>query len=496
MNSRIKYSWDGFEEGYDRTGYAREFPSIEEIRKKFLEWEKRFSDRFRFEVVGKSQMGRDIFRCEVSDFSVSDDNKQNVLITASEHGGERNPTTTVIKLMEMLMSDDERSCRIREKVRVVIFPCANPDGYECFSPFSANGECVYAGYDFEGNSKTKEGEYIVRTIKELIPELMISVHGTWRDYDRCVMQEDSGVAMASIFSRSYHRYLIEQMNKEGEKYGFAYANGEDDDERLIANNIPEGCEHKFYSVGPWVNSPGVAYSLCHSLAFTMEVANDFSGAVRLYRALELGVERWRGQFYEGYPVNVIGPLGLCRIVSAGRTVRERRYSRAELWNDKIRNFCYGTIQYPLRGASLFYWTILSEFSVFTTTHPEKRLLVDGLFNFLEENCSGADVGRLREIFAEQLDYPVSAYSPITGGYGKTKDSMIKSVELTNSFGLQIRLPFKVNDVRLYYDGILVERYDEIDSHIWSADNWSYFQIDIPGKFLQNGMGVFAIEYSA
>ncbi len=494
MNSRIKYSWNRFEDGFDKTGYAREFPSIAEIAEIFGRWEKQFSDRFRYVVAGKSQLGQDVFRCEISDFGIADDDKQNVLITACEHGGERNPTTTAIKLMEMLLEDNERVAKIRRKVRTVIFPCANPDGYTHFSPFAANSECVYAGYDFVGRSNTLEGEYIVGAIKELIPELMISVHGTWRDYEKSVVQEDTGVAMASIFSRSYHKYLIEQMNKEGEKFGFAYAGGEDDDERLIANNVPAGCEHKFYSTGPWVNTPGVAYSLAHSLAFTIEVANDFSGAVRLIRALELGTERWQGALYEGYPVNVIAPLGLSRIVSAGRSAQNRRYSRAELWNDKIRNFCYGTIQYPLKGANLFYWTTLPEFSAFTTSHPEKRLLVDSLFDFLSRNCAQVNIRKLRKLFNEQLDYPVSAYSPVTGGYGKPKDSSVDRVELDNAFGLQIRLPFKVNDAKFYYNGIPVSEFDGVESHCWSGGNWSYFQIDLPGEFVQNGIGVFAIEY--
>ncbi len=419
-----------------------------------------------------------------------------MLITACEHGGERNPTTTSLELIKMLLEDNARAGRIREQVRTVIFPCANPDGYSILSPFAANSECVYAGYDFTGRSNTVEGEYIVRTIKELIPELMISVHGVWRDNEKCVMQEDTGIAMASIFSRSYHRYLIDEMNKEGEKFGFAYARGEDDDERLIANNVPEGCEHKFYSTGPWVNTPGVAYSLAHSLAFTIEVADDFSGAIRLFRALELGTERWGGAFYTGYPVNVIGPLGLCRIVSCGRNARERRYSRAELWNDKIRNFCYGTIQYPLKGASLFYWTNLSDFSKFTTSHPEKKLLADDLFNCLDKKCSNRNIDVLRKIFANQLNYPISAYSPITGGYGQVKDSKISAVKLDNSFGLQIRLPFKVKDVKLYYNGISVDKYAGInDSHIWFADNWSYFQIELDGEICGDNIGVFAIEYS-
>ncbi len=497
MQSRIKYSWHKFEEGFDKTGYARQFPSIDEIVKKLQDWERQYPNAFRFEIVGKSQLGRNIFICEISDFDVPNEDKQNVLITACEHGGERNPTTTVLKLMEMLLENNERADRIRKAVRTVIFPCANPDGYEQFSPYAANSECVYAGYDFKGNSKTLEGEYIVRTIKELVPELMISVHGTWRDDEKCVMQEDTGVAMASIFSRSYHKYLIDEMNKEGKKFGFAYATGEDDDERLIANNIPEGCEHKFYSTGPWVNTPGVAYSLGHSLAFTIEVVNDFSGAVRLFRALELGTEKWTGALYTGYPVNVIAPLGLCRIVSSGQTAQQRRLARAELWNNKIRNFGYGTILYPLKGANLFYWTMLSEFCSFTSSKPERELLLADLFEFADKHCAQSDIKKLKDIFAEQSDYPVSVYSPATGGYGQSKNSTIESIELENSFGLQIRLPMNVNidNAKLYYNGLDVMNNKDIISHIWNEDNWTYFQIDLNNKIIRDRIGIFAIEYT-
>jgi len=76
-----------------------------------------------------------------------------------------------------------------------------------------------------------------------------------------------------------------------------------------------------------------SYNRYHTLAFTSEAGFDDSVVVRARALLEAGLQTWRYQDYPGFPVDHVKARLGTQLAAWGRTPRERRASRVELWQN-------------------------------------------------------------------------------------------------------------------------------------------------------------------
>lgn len=122
------------------------------------------------------------------------------------------------------------------------------------------------------------------------------------------------------------------VDEAAEDEGFLMTKGEQSAGQILTtSDIPNGLPEYFYLRKSSTNITLYPYLKFHSLSFIMEAGFEESIMVRTRRALQIGLDRWRGERYPGYPTNQVGNWTLMAISAWGTTAAERRRSRCELW---------------------------------------------------------------------------------------------------------------------------------------------------------------------
>ena len=150
-----------------------------------------------------------------------------------------------------------------------------------------------------------EAVFVQRLIDQFQPELLADIHGTNLDFERYIMFETSGTSYSNNALRPYYREIIRQMDEAALAEGFPSDTAESNAERIFFGpglaDMPSRC---------WLGRPRCygaiyAYYHFHTIVSASEVGWDRSGVLRHRRLLQIGNERWPGEYYPGYPTRVI-----------------------------------------------------------------------------------------------------------------------------------------------------------------------------------------------
>ena len=109
-------------------------------------WQARHPRILKLETPAKTKEGSGIHLLRISEPGADDADKQVALITALHGGPERSGTTTCMRVIEWLLSDDAEALETRRKQIVLLMPIINPHGYFTTDRFgNSSGIDPYTG---------------------------------------------------------------------------------------------------------------------------------------------------------------------------------------------------------------------------------------------------------------------------------------------------------------------------------------------------------------
>jgi zinc carboxypeptidase len=456
---------------------AKLWPPFEEIETRLKNWVTGRPGLLKLEVHGKTAQGRALYSVHLNDPIAPESDKEHVLITAQHSGIERSGTTTILLLLEWLLSGEPMAREILKRQHIIAMPVVNPDGYMAGSHANSLGLDPYTAWDLAGPkeaAKSPEAVAVQMIMDRHQPEVHADVHGIDLAFPGHTMIEESGQAYSNVSLRSYHQGIVDQMNAAAEAEGYPSDRLEQDAERIFwgpeLNSMPE----KVWTGRSRPYAAIYCYSRYHSLALASEIAWERSGFLRHKRLLKIGNEIWPGEYYPGYPTRAIASNNYHHLTAYGRTAQQRRASRVELWNKQgqftlaMNNpptegfVLYGCATSPAAAARWFKDKTLMEFASKLSEHPR---------------VDAAPIQRLIERYPHPNtpgQWGPQAQLYLSGGQQKSEPSPIQY-----GLSLRLRIPYpkaRILDVRL--NGRPLQR-SETDGYItWVARAFRYVQVNI------------------
>ncbi|MBN2853074.1 MAG: hypothetical protein JXQ23_10110 [Clostridia bacterium] len=277
-----------------------------------------------------------IFSIHLTDHTVDDSKKQNVLITAMHAGVEYSGSNTVISLMKWLLEESEEAkCHFRH-FNIFLIPIPNPYIYEkgditlqhkselsndpYFEPWTLNG-VTHKELNWEAAA-------IQEFIDRHVPDLLIDCHGVF--FKGQNMIENTGISVNGL-SRPHNMEFTRILNEAAGKNGYHV---DDLDLRQKILSVDKSLAGRKYSTCAYGINPCVyAYHNYHTLSSVMEIGNEKSGLIRLKKALELGLRHWDGEKNLGYPVNRLFGEGFYSFHPLSDSYTLMREERTDIWNE-------------------------------------------------------------------------------------------------------------------------------------------------------------------
>ncbi|MDP6112042.1 MAG: M14 family zinc carboxypeptidase [Planctomycetota bacterium] len=426
-------------------------------------------DIMSLEEPGRSLEGRPVYAVRLTDPNADDEDKEHVLMTTLHSGGERSATSMVFYMIEWFLSNDPAAREILKRQVVVCMPVSNPDAY-----VAGTHGGTYSEWDLNGPSnpdKMPEAVAVQKMMDELQPEVHADVHGLSMDFERYIMLENSASSYSNLSLRCFHREIIRQMDDAALAEGYPSDRQESDAERIFWGPEMEALPHKLWVGRPQVYAATYCYNLYHSLMSASEVSWERSGFLRHRRLLEIGNERWPGEYYPGYPVRVVATNNYHQVTPYGLTAAARRRSRVELWN-RVGQITVGMADPMMEGKIVYV--------VATSDEASKRWLSEKSLNGFADNlseCPETDDEAIRSFVA---GWPGGQNAPqavlaLAGG-GEIEDAG----PLENGLSIRLRIPYSkclVSDLRL--NGYPLPP-SESDGFVeWVARGYKYVQINVP-----------------
>ena len=460
-----------------------DWPDSVAIQKKMEELQIKFPEKIACRTIGKSVENRPILLVEISDFKVSDENKQLAVFIAAEHGGERSATGTILALIDWLLSNAGKE--ILQQQRILFVPVVNVDPYDTDGNLvNRNDVNLFADYHYDGKMPSQpESQAIWKILEENNPDIFISMHGMSPDYDRSAYHRDwesTGVAYTNFFERGYSRKFIEKVNETAEQAGYPMDLGEEDLERVLPW-IPGFEYHSLPTFGHGAGSPSYCYNRFHSLGFVMEIGPVKSGLLRCQEILKLGNKCWEYECFSGYPNRIITSACIAKmtLTAGGKTAEERRVNRVKLWQHS-KNLTTGI---GGRDATRFFgffskteedYNELSKFKnagVLLEYFEEHGIPVKNTLDLLGEEWKqpplvwndAKAIARINER-EDVNDFPVPSY-----------DKALKTESLDADCCLRMRLDkeVKVENLLLNDDSIELKNCRQ-----WQDSRYAYIEVDI------------------
>jgi hypothetical protein len=445
--------------------------SLPEIESLVTGWQQTHPELAKVQSIGVSG-GHPIWAIELTDQSVPNDDKEVTLVLAMHTGMEISGGNAVFILGKWLLSGDPVARRILRNQVVVLVPCPNPYSYEkgdiAYQFRNELGGDIYAApWSFDGVSdpvKYPEAEAVKTVIDAYAPDFIIDSHGVW--YEDQIMIETNGVSAFGLF-KSYNRSIVERVMAEAEAAGYPQDN-EDNRQTLLpvdtASRQPEW-KHHFQNVKDGC-TPGIyAYNKYHTIVFSIEVAFEESGFLRMKKLLEIGTERAPLEYYPGYPNRTVNGGLLYAVAAWGRTAEERRRSRVELW-DTIRHYATG-LMHPEMPGKLMY--------VCAMTAEGRKLSAGGKLNdFIDrlQGQDGFDAERLRQFAAPDPGFNLAMHVPPSN----------EGMPPEHGLAIKIRIPYReaeLLDVSLNGNPLHQSDYDGYIA--WKDGNWTMLLVPIPPR---------------
>ena len=302
-------------------------PTSKEVETHIRSIARRYPNLVRIRNMGRTPEGRGLYAVKVTDPKVSGADKQNVVVTAGQHGNEESSRLVALTLIDWLVSPEAR--KTRRNQRIVVMPNVNPDGAEQDIHGTPRGTMPNHDHGRCG-AKTPEGIAVEKIFDKAMPEFYLDLHargGAGCSFDMTLWPptsdytEDEGIIHA----------ISQDMATAGEAAG-----------------IPQVNHPLAWWTGGKADSPSttvMAYRKFKSIMLLTENSehNDYaypaktravSGLAKIKAALEWGNRRHPKFYYSGYPCYLIGASYSRGIVAIGRTAAARRRSRIDLWDQE------------------------------------------------------------------------------------------------------------------------------------------------------------------
>ena len=463
-------------------------------------WAAEHPDVMVLEHLGQSVEGRAVYAVSLTDPQADDNQKEHALVTALHSGLERSATTTVMAIIEWLLSGDPAAKEILRRQVVVCLPVPDPDRYEAgkVSP-------LYGSWTPDGPLRADsvpEATFVKRVMDRLQPELHADIHGTNLNFERYGMFESSATSYSNAALRPYHRDIIRQMDEAALAGGFPSDTAESDAERIFGgvglDHIKDRC---------WIGRPRFygamyAYYHFHSLIAASEVDWEQSGVLRHRRLMEIGNEQWPGEYYRGYPTRVIMGNTHVRMTAYGCTAAERRHSRVELWN-RLGEFTFGSIDPTVTGKAM---CVLA-----TSAGADKGFLTDPAVEVVVERLKQHPRMNSQAIAKFAAGWPPGQNNPrawlalqrrkadVKPDENSSKDTAQKKSgagPVKHGISLRLRLTYAkavISDLRL--NGRPLAN-SETDGFVtWTARGCTFIQVNLPPKrLLEEDLFVITCDY--
>jgi hypothetical protein len=459
-----------------RQSPATIWPPLETLVAQLHQWRREHPRSVQLGVLGKSVQGRPIYAVSLTDSSVDATDKEQVLITALHSGIERSGATTAFHLLKWLLSGDRLACEVLKRQVITCLPLVNPDGYVSGSPANGHGKDPYTAWTLQGPSDAKatpEAAAVQQIMDRLQPEVHADIHGLDLSFPGYIMAESSAAAWSNAALRPYHHEIVDRMNEAALVEGYPSVRPEEDAERLPwGPDLASATEKLWYGRGrPYAAL--YAYAHYHSLILATEVCWERSGVLRHRRLLELGNQRWPGEYYPGYPGRVIAGTEFHRIVAYGRTAEERRRSRVELWN-KLPQLRIGFANPQVQGLLVCVAS--------TSPAVEKWLSNVSLHDFAKR------IHAYPQVNVEAVRQILAGHPEGAGQWGTQAQIYLEGSgeprghesALQHGFALHLRIPFakaQLADLRL--NGKPLVSSDVDGFRAWRAEGFTHVQVNIP-----------------
>jgi len=453
--------------------------------------------------VTDSVQGRPVYVAELTDPAAESDGKEHVLLTALHCGVERNMATTILCVMEWLLSDDARARETLRRQKIVCMPVPNPDAYVT----GEHGD-VCGPWTLEGPPDPEtmpEAMAVKATMDEYQPEVHADIHGLSLAFEKYICFESSGSSYSNFALRPYHRDIMGLMDEAALAEGYPSDRQEADAERMLWGPQLQDMSAKLWIGRPRIYAPTYCYNRYHTLVSLSELCWEHSGLVRLRRLFEIGNDVWPGEYYPGYPTRVTASNIYHMIAAYGETAAARRKSRVELWN-KQDQLTFGRCDPTIEGKVLF---------VCATTANATRTWLKHERTAQETEADPTDHNRLpkditlAQFLSRMEQHPVVHAEPLrhfaagwpAGQNGseaflglwnrgwpldysrpepETATSADDGPPIEHGLALRLRIPFVGSQiVSLLLNGAPVQE-SEADGYVtWAARGFRYVQINIP-----------------
>jgi hypothetical protein len=449
-------------------------------------WSEQHPGLFSFEKRGQSHDGQPVYLVKITDKSVPDDDKQVALVSALHGGPERSGTTTILHLIEWMLSDDALAKEIRSKQIVLLVPIANP--YAFFNTDRFTNKEKIDLYDpqlsywdlpklkLKVPERTPELAAFLSIVDEYKPEMHLDLHGTGLQAfpdekmgDRTMKQgqtmfEVSACSYSNCGVRPWDPRVTEAMVKAGIEVGYGSDRAEADAQRCFFNP-----DHEFFRARLW-NQPRpdrfrtmfYSYMKYHTMISTTEIGWEESGVARVRGILALGNQSWVDERVSGYPVSRVRFRAGRFLTTYGETAMQRRLSRAELFPKQV-NFADGMLYPEFEGRATYICAV---------TPKGMEVLDDDPLRFVEKLRSLPDVNAdvIEKFIKLGPEHRQSASSR----------PLEKATPIQKGLGIRLRLPHRDPEMlHLALNGHALNPSSTDGYEAWYADGFTQVQIHIP-----------------
>lgn len=472
-----------------RDWFGREqWPPFERVEALLKHWAKKHPRITTLEPMAQSAQGRAIYAIRLTDPDADDSAKEHALITGLHSGLERSGTTTILHIMEWLLSGEPRAKEILSRQSVVFMPIPDPDRYEAgqVSP-------VYGAWTLDGPRDASPEAIAVKQIMDRHrPEVHADIHGVDMTFERYIMFENSGSSYSNFALRPYHRDIIRQMDEAALAEGFSSDLAESDGERLLWGPNLEPMKERLWHGRPQIYAAIYCYHHYHTIPCASEVRWERSGLLRHRRLLEIGNETWPGEYRPGYPTRIIMANTHTMLAAYGNTAAARRDSRVELWG-MLGRFTFGFLDPVVDGKAVCVCATSSQAARKWLCSPTLKATLERL-----KQHPGVDSENLARFAA---NWPPGQNGPepmfaLQGAAASTAEKQTDATPIRHGLCLRLRLPYgnaKLLDLRL--NGHPAKKSDTDGYSLWSARACTYIQINLPPESLgQDDIFIVTCDY--
>jgi hypothetical protein len=301
-------------------------PTSDEVLAHVRKLEKAHPKLVSVRELGKTFEKRLLYAVTVTDPTVDDKLKQNVLVVGGQHGNEESARIVALATLDWLVSDD--AAETRKKQKIVVIPNANPDGADHDLHLNAQKYRINMDQRLDEEPVTPEAKAIRTVGDELCPDVYVDLHA----------RGGAGVSHNMVM----YPWTRTENEDDNIVHEVAFA--------MVKAAEDAGLPHITHSLTWWTevdHDSGAStlyfYKRHKSLVILTENAehNDHSydrelvetsGVARFKALVEFGNQRHPKLYYEGYPNYILGLFDVA-LVAVGETPAQRRDSRVTMWRE-------------------------------------------------------------------------------------------------------------------------------------------------------------------